>query len=115
MSLWDTIVVTSPDGDTTYVEDVDYEVDYENDTISRIPGGGIGDSDEVTVRYAKGVAGDILDSLKLSGSAVLRPVKALVKILPSPDSDLFETGIDLSDLAVRLEAVSYTHLRAHET
>lgn len=114
MSLWDSIVVTSPDGGTTYVEDVDYEVDYENDTIARIPDGGIGDGDEVTVRYAKGVAGDILDSLKLTGSAVLRPVKALLKILPSHDSDIFETGTDLSDRAVRLEVTESLGTKPNE-
>ncbi len=103
MSLWDKINVCSPDGGTEYEEGVDYEIDYENDTISRIPGGNIGDGESVVVRYAKGVPGDILDDLKFNGAAVLRPVKALVKILGSPEADLFETGTDLSDVAVRIE------------
>lgn len=103
MSLWDRIVVTSPDGGTEYGEGVDYVVDYDNDTISRIAGGGIPDGGPVKVQYSKGVAGDILERLKAEGEAVLRPVVAMVKILPSAGADLFEEGIDLSDEAVRIE------------
>jgi hypothetical protein len=103
MSLWDSIYVTSTDGDIDYEEGVDYEIDYENDTIARLPDSNIGDGDQVVVRYAKGVPGDILEQLLNEGSAVLRPVRAVVKILDQPDGDLFESGIDISDSAVRLE------------
>jgi len=103
MSLWDGIEVTSTDGSITYVQDVDYEIDYENDMIRRVAAGAIGDGDTVTVRYVKGVPGDVLDSLQQDGAAVLRPVRALVKMLPEFDSDLFEDGTDLSDIASRLE------------
>ncbi len=103
MSLWDKIVVMSEDSDTVYEEDIDYEIDYENDTISRLPNGDIPDGGQVIVRYAKGVAGDVLDNLKNNGAAVLHPVKALVKILPLAGSDLFESGIDISSKSVRLE------------
>lgn len=103
MSIWDQIYVTSPDGGTEYEEGVDYEIDYENDTIVRIPGGGIGDGAQVVVRYAKGVPGDILDDLKTNGAAVLRPVIAIAKILNYLDADLITSGTDLSDLVVRLE------------
>ena len=103
MSLWDLIDVHSPDGETRYDEGVDYEVDYENDMISRIPGGGIPDGGQVTVKYAKGVPGGVLDKLRTAGEATLPPVKAVLKILPSPDADLYETGEDLSGKAVRIE------------
>ncbi len=114
MSLWDTIVVTSPDGDTTYEEGVDYEIDYENDEISRKAGGGIPDGGDVVVRYAKGVPGDILDRLKEHGAAILRPVKALVKILPLAGADLFEEGTDISNKAVRLEMVMQLGVKPDE-
>jgi len=103
MSLWDHIVVTSPDDETVYEEGVDYVVDYEEDTIARLEDGGIPDGGQVNVRYAKGVSGDVLEELEGNGAAVLRPVKGLVKILPEAGSDLFSTGTDLSGKAVRIE------------
>jgi hypothetical protein len=103
MSLWDAIDVRSPDGDTLYEEGVDYEIDYENDTIARLAGGSIPDGGAIKIRYAKGVPGDILNDLKTHGEAILRPVKALVKILSTPGDDLFEAGTDISDKTVRVE------------
>ena len=103
MSLWDAIEVCSPDGQTWYEEGVDFEIDYENDTISRLPDGSIPNGAEVVVRYAKGVPGDVLEDLKERGAAVLRPVKALVKLLPSAGANLFESGTDLTGKAVRVE------------
>ncbi|HDS29909.1 MAG TPA: carboxypeptidase regulatory-like domain-containing protein [Firmicutes bacterium] len=103
MSLWDGQKVTSQDGKTNYREGVDYEIDHENDTIKRLADSNIGDGDTVVVRYAKGIPGDILDKLKNDGSAVMRPVKAVAKILSNPDDDLFDSGTDISDSVVRLE------------
>ena len=54
MSLWDNIIVTSTDGDTEYEEGVDFEIDYENDTISRIASGGIPDGGQVRVFFDHG-------------------------------------------------------------
>jgi len=103
MSLWDRIVVTSPDGDTTYEEGIDYVVDYDNDTIGRLPGGDIPDGGQVDVRYVKGIPGDVVSSLKNAGSAVLPPVTAIVKKLAGPSDDMFTTGTDLSGVAVSVE------------
>jgi hypothetical protein len=103
MSLWDVIKVFPPGGDTPYEEGVDYEIDYDNDTISRIPGGAIPDGASVVVKYAKGVPGQILDDLRTKGEAVLRPVKALVKILTTPDADVPEATDDLTDKCIRIE------------
>jgi len=111
MSLWDKITVTSTDGDTEYEEGIDYVVDYEEDTIARLPGGIIPDGDHVVVKYAKGIQGDVLEALKENGSAVLHPVKALVKILPSADADIIEEGTDISGKATRLEVVQRMGLK----
>ncbi|MFH1676409.1 MAG: hypothetical protein ABIC40_05220, partial [bacterium] len=103
MSLWDDIEVCSTDGKTWYEEGVDYEIDRENDTIARIDDSSIPDGGQVTVRYKKGVPGDVLESLMESGHAVMPPIKAIVKILSNPGEDLFSGGEDLSGVVVRIE------------
>jgi len=103
MSLWDEIIVTSPDGDETYEEGVDYEIDYEGDTIKRIDSGGIPDGGEVTVRYVSGVPGGMLASLQSNGSAVARPAKAIVAVLQSAKTILQESTEFLSEKVTRLE------------
>ncbi|MCX6646208.1 MAG: carboxypeptidase-like regulatory domain-containing protein [bacterium] len=113
MSLWDYIEVVSTDGGTTYEEGVDYEIDYEYDTIARLPGGNIPNGGQVNVRYGKGVPGDVLESLQETGSAILKPVKALLKILGSHDADLFESGTDISDKCVRVELVRTLGMNPH--
>jgi hypothetical protein len=113
MSLWDKIEVVSPDGETTYIEDVDFVIDYENDTIARLEDGSIPDGGQVVVRYGLGVPGDVLTSLQTDGAAVLRPVKALLKILPSAGADLFTVGTDISDKCVRVDFVQTLGLSPH--
>ena len=113
MSLWDYIEVTSPDGDTTYEEGVDYVIDYEFDTITRLPDGSIPDGGQVKVRYGMGVPGDVLKSLQENGTAILRPVKVLVKVLQTPGADLFETGTDIANKCVRIEYVQSLGLKPH--
>ena len=111
MSLWDYIEVTSTDGSTTYEEGADYVIDYENDSIARLPDGSIPDGGDVNVRYGKGVPGEVLQALQENGAAVLRPVRMLLKILGSPDANLFESGTDISDKCVRLEYVQTLGLK----
>lgn len=103
MSIYDLVEVFSLDFEKKYTEGEDYEVDYENDKIRRIPSGLIPNGAQVVVRYRKGIAGDILNALKTRGEAVLRPVCALIKLLPEPEADMLVDGIDLSNNATRVE------------
>ena len=105
MSLYDKIRVTSPDDETEYEEGTDYIIDYLNNTITRIDGGGIPDGGDVRVTYKLGVDGGLLSELKASGTAVMNPVKAKLVILNSPNSDFHQSGTDISDEVTHVELI----------
>lgn len=105
MSIWDQTEVMSEDGSIFYEENVDYTIDPENDAIARIPGGSIPDGGTVRVIYSKGVDSAVTEELKTSGSAVMMPLTAIVKILENPGDDMFKSGEDISESVTRLELI----------
>ncbi len=84
MTLIDEIIVTDPAGTTRYQEDTDYEVDYDNNLIRRIPGGAIPDGGDVRVFYGKEILSSLIDELSSNRAALLPRVKAYITKSDSP-------------------------------
>ena len=104
MTLIDDIIVTNPAGTEHYEEDADFEIDFDTDKIRRIPGGGIGDGDDVRVFYGKEILSSIVEQLESDSTAILPRVKAKIRKLTSPAQDPAE-GLDITDEITSCEVV----------
>jgi hypothetical protein len=96
MTLIDDIIVTDLDGTNRYDENTDYEIDFINDRIRRLPGGSIPDSGDIRVFYGKEILSAIINQLESTQTALLPRVKAKIVKLTSPDQSPDE-GSDISD------------------
>jgi flagellar hook-associated protein 3 len=97
------VVVTDLSGGTTYVEDVDYSIDYATGRLSTLGGGALAEGTQILVGYETQGTSSVTTAGTIQG-AIVRQVDAdrteTVNVL---GTDVFQGEVDLFELAIDLK------------